>query len=349
MRLSVIVPAHNNGPFLARALKALASSTFRDYEIVVVDDASTDDTPEVAARAGVRVLRLDRNGGPARARNRGAEVATGEFLVFVDADVCVHPDTLGRFDAHFRANPEVVAVMGSYDDTPADPGFVSQFKNLMHHYVHHRSRRDAWTFWAGCGAVRRDVFLRFGGFDENYRRPCIEDIELGNRMAAAGLHIDLDPTIQATHLKRWTLAGLVRTDIRDRGVPWFLLMRHNRHMPADLNVTGTQRASVALVGLLLALLAALSFTLVTGAGFMAGIAALGAASAASALVYLNRDCYRYLARKRGPLFALGAIPMHWLYFLYCGISVALAFAVLAWARLTGRWLVPGPWVEKTRD
>lgn len=346
MRFTVLVPAYNNGPFLARCLTALAASTCRDFEVLVVDDASTDDTPAVAERAGARVLRLDRNGGPARARNRGAAAATGDILVFVDADVCVHPDTLAGFDAHFRAHPDVVAVMGSYDDTPADPGFVSQFKNLMHHYVHHQSRTNAWTFWAGCGAVRRDVFLRFGGFDEAYGRPCIEDIELGNRIAAAGLRINLDPTIQATHLKRWTLAGLVRTDIRDRGIPWFLLMRHNRNMPADLNVTGAQRASVGLVGLVLALTLILAVALAAGAGFVARFAALAAVAGVALLVSLNWDCYCYLAGKRGWGFALRAMPLHWLYFLYCGISVGLAYTVLAWARLTGRWLVPGPWVRR---
>jgi glycosyltransferase involved in cell wall biosynthesis len=352
MRLSVIVPIYNCVPFLHRCLAALRASAWTDYEIIAVDDASTDDTPAVAEQYGARVLRLERNGGPGRARNRGAALAQGEILVFIDSDVCVHADTLSRIEAHFREHPHSDAVMGSYDDTPADPSFVSQYKNLFHHYVHQQSRTEAWTFWAGCGAMRRDVFLKFGGFDEAYTRPCIEDIELGNRLHAAGHRIDLDPEIQVTHLKKWTLWGLIRTDVRDRGVPWFLLMRRNRDMPADLNVTGAQRLCVGLIVIVIVFGLGLGLDWLAGSPLprlLARSAALGAIAAATLLVYLNRDFYRFFVRKRGWRFALGTIPLHWLYYLYCGASVALAFAALGWEKLTGRQLVVVPGTIRTHS
>jgi GT2 family glycosyltransferase len=344
VRLSVIVPAYNAAGFLDRCLQSLEDSEFRDYECIVVDDASTDDTRTVAARHPVTLLALDRNGGPARARNRGAARAQGEILVFIDSDVCVHPDTLGRIDAHFREHPSADALMGSYDDTPEHPAFVSQYKNLFHHYVHHRSSAEAWTFWAGCGAMRRDVFLAFGGFDESYTRPCIEDIELGSRLHASGHRIDLNPTIQVTHLKRWTLWGLVRTDVRDRGIPWFLLMRQRRSIPADLNMTRAHRVSVALVAALVILCSILAGSLV---GLPKGshtlpMAAASMAACALLLVFLNRDLYQFFARKRGLAFAAATVPLHWLYYLYCGASVVLALAAQLWAQLTGQRLVPLP-------
>ncbi|MBI4516694.1 MAG: glycosyltransferase family 2 protein [Deltaproteobacteria bacterium] len=343
VRLSVIVPAYNCAAFLDRSLTALARSSFRDYECIVVDDASTDHSRDVAAKHGVRLLALGSNGGPARARNRAAEQARGEILVFIDADVCVHPDTLGRIDAHFRAHPQVEALMGSYDDTPAHRGFVSQYKNLFHHYVHQTSRSQAWTFWAGCGAIRRPLFLQFHGFDESYRRPCIEDIELGFRLAASGHRIDLEPAVQVTHLKRWTLWNLLRTDVRDRGIPWFLLMLRDRTMPADLNVTRTHRLSVLLV-----------FALVAVAGValaepwlprwlpatlpLRPIAAGALAALAAALFSLNYDFYRFFLRKRGLLFTAGVLPLHWLYYLYCGVAVGAALTLHLWDRVTARRL-----------
>jgi glycosyltransferase involved in cell wall biosynthesis len=345
MRLSVIIPAYNATAVLDRCLHSLGASVFRDYECIVVDDASTDDSPAIAERYGVKVMRLERNGGPSRARNRGAEVACGEILVFIDSDVCVHPDTLSRIDAHFREHPTTDALMGSYDDTPAHPAFVSQYKNLFHHYVHHRSSSEAWTFWAGCGAVRRDVFLRFGGFDESYTRPSIEDIELGARLHAAGHRIDLNPEIQVTHLKRWTLWGLVRTDVRDRGVPWLLLMLRERSMPADLNVTFAHRISVALVGALVLLAGAMLLNALVGplTAFRLPVAgAWGMVFCAALLLFLNRDLYQFFARKRGLLFAIGTVPLHWLYYAYCGVSVLLALAAHLWQRLTGQRLVSGP-------
>lgn len=343
MRLSIIIPVYNTGHDLTRCLTALRASTFTDYECVVVDDASTDDTPAIAAAHGARVVTLERNGGPARARNQGARQARGDYVVFLDADVCVHLDTLLRIDAHFRAEPGADAVMGSYDDTPADGHFVSQYKNLFHHYVHQRSQRHAWTFWAGCGAVRREVFLRCGGFDESYRRPCVEDIELGMRLRAAGHRIDLDPSIQVTHLKRWTLLGLIRTDVRDRGIPWFGLMMRYRTMPPDLNLTIAHRVSVAVVGIMLGLLALAPLALIddrwswpqTGTFALTTLVVL-----ATVLLVLNRQLYAFFARKRGWRFALQALPLHWLYYAYCGASVLLGIGALAWTRMTARVTQP---------
>jgi len=326
-RLSVIIPVHNAAGLLSRCLQSLARSAFRDYECIVVDDASTDSSGAVATQYGATLIRLDRNGGPARARNRGAERAVGEIMVFLDADVCVHEDTLAQFDSHFRQHPSADAAIGSYDDTPADPGFVSQYKNLFHHFVHQTSRAQAWTFWAGCGAIRRDAFLASGGFDESYTRPCIEDIELGLRLCAQGRRIDLNPLIQVTHLKRWTFWNLIKTDVRQRGIPWLQLMLRDRTMPADLNVTGAHRLSVVLVfaAILLGISAALRRPL--GLGQQADAVAAAALAAVGGLLYLNRDVYRFFARKRGLLFATRALAMHWLYYAYCGFSVGAALSL----------------------
>ena len=104
--------------------------------------------------------------------------------------------------------------------TPPDPGFFSQYVNLRHHFVHQRARREDATFWAGCGAVRRTLFLRADGFDaDRYPRPSIEDTELAARIRKFGA-TKLDPDLQVTHLKRWTFRSMVETDIFSRAVPW---------------------------------------------------------------------------------------------------------------------------------
>src|SRR5207249_8693541 len=112
-----------------------------------------------------------------------------------------------------------------YDDQPAAGGLVSDFRNLLHHHVHQEGAGPATTFWAGLGAIRRDAFLAFGGFDDKrFPRPSIEDIDLGARVVERGGRIVLDPRIQGKHLKRWTIATMVRTDFRDRGLPWVELL-----------------------------------------------------------------------------------------------------------------------------
>src|SRR6185436_3746045 len=101
---------------------------------------------------------LAHNAGAAAARNAGASEAQATILLFVDADVAVAPGTVARLLAWFETQPDLDAVFGSYDDRPARAGLVSQFRNLLHHYVHQHGNPEAATFWAGFGAVRRDAF-----------------------------------------------------------------------------------------------------------------------------------------------------------------------------------------------
>ena len=224
----------------------------------MVDDASSDDSADVAARFGCRVIRLPKNRGPAAARNVGARTARGDILYFIDADVSVAFDSLQRVVDHFDQDPELDALIGSYDDEPEHPDFLSQYKNLFHHYVHQTGQPKATTFWSGCGAIRRDVFLEYSGFSENYRRPAVEDIELGYRLHAGGRKIVLDQQLKVKHLKAWTFWRLMKSDILCRGIPWTELILRDARMPDDLNLQFSQRVSVVLVYLLILSVTALA-------------------------------------------------------------------------------------------
>jgi hypothetical protein len=248
-----VIPAYNAGAHLGQCLEALSLARGSSHEIIVVDDGSTDGSKEIAARYAVRVLSGGERRGPAFARNLGARAALGELLLFIDADVCVHPDTLATIQCAFDGDPALDALIGSYDCHPRSPDFLSQYRNLMHAWTHQTAHAEASTFWSGCGAIRRSVFLEHAGFSESYGRPAIEDIELGYRLARAGRKIALDRSLQVTHLKRWTFLNLVKTDILDRGIPWTELILRDRCMPNDLNLQLSQRVSVALAFLLVGL------------------------------------------------------------------------------------------------
>ena len=188
LRISVIVPVRNGRLHLARCLEALARSEYADFEVIVVDDCSTDTTPEIVERYEACCLRTPRTVGPGSARNLGAQQARGEILAFIDSDVVVPPEALSLFDEDFSRDADLAAAFGSYDDTPAWPTFISQYKNLMHHYVHQISSESPDTFWAGCGAIRKCVFDEAGGFDgARYTTPSIEDIALGLQLAKAAI------------------------------------------------------------------------------------------------------------------------------------------------------------------
>lgn len=259
-RLTVVIPVFNSREMLRNCLTHLFHSRpAGPEECIVVDDGSTDGSGGVAAEFGCRLLTVTQRRGPAYARNLGAAAATGDILFFLDADICVHSDTLERIRDSFRAEPSLDALMGSYDDSPDHQDFLSQYRNLMHCFVHQTSRRQACTFWSGCGAIRREVFLEHGGFDESYGRPAIEDIELGYRLQQAGRSLVLDRDIQVKHLKRWTFWGLLKTDVRDRGIPWTELILRDQQMPNDLNLHLSQRISVVLTFLLIGLCGAAAY------------------------------------------------------------------------------------------
>jgi GT2 family glycosyltransferase len=310
MRLSVVVPVHNGGEDLRRCLHGLAASARPPDEVIVVDDGSTDDSAADAAALGARVVATPAGPrGPAYARNRGAEAANGDVLVFIDADVVVHADTLGRMEAVLVDEPNVAALFGCYDDNPPARSPASLFKNLLHHYVHQHGEREAGTFWAGCGAVRRAVFLEAGGFDQGYTRPSIEDIELGVRLRQAGHRIRLCPEIQATHLKRWTLRSLWRTDIFARAIPWTRLILRRGRLSSDL----------------------------VGPARLAAWPALGVLLAAAGTAALNADLYAFFLRRGGARFALLAAALHVAYLLYSSLVFAW---LLVCHRLRGKVLRP---------
>ena len=249
--MSVIVPVRNDPLNLDLCLRALRASDTLDYEIIVVDDASTDRTPEVAPWHGVGSIRMDDHSGPAAARNRGAQCARHPYLVFIDADVCVHPDTLRKLAETFLHDPTIDAVFGSYDQNPGAPDVLSQYRNLMHHYVHQTSNEEASSFWSGCGAIKRSVFLELNGFDAGYDQASVEDIEFGLRLGNAGHRVVLAKSIQVKHMKRWTLWGMIKCDVLRRGIPWTLLVLREGKLPNDLNLKYSHRLSVVLAGCLL--------------------------------------------------------------------------------------------------
>jgi len=334
MRISVIVPVHNGGEDLRRCLQGLAASTRPADEIIVVDDGSTDASAAHAAELGSRVVTtLAGPRGPAHARNRGAERATGDVLVFIDADVVVHADALAGMESVLAANPDVAALFGCYDDDPPARSAASLYKNLLHHYVHQHGCREAGTFWAGCGALRRTVFLAAGGFDEGYIRPSIEDIELGVRLRQAGHRIRLCPEVQATHLKRWTLMNLWRTDIFARAIPWTRLILRQGRLPSDLNLDWRSRlAALAAWALVGCALLALGFGL-GGSAQMAGWSALGVLFSTGAAVALNADLFAFFLRSGGARFAVIAVGLHLGYLLYSSLVFT---CLLVGHRLRGR-------------
>jgi glycosyltransferase involved in cell wall biosynthesis len=291
-------------------MTSIANVLVDDVELIVIADGEGDGTWRIAREYPARVHKINGPAGPARVRNYGASLAQGDILFFVDADVTVHPNVLERLRGHFL-DSSIAAVIGSYDDQPEVPDFVSQYRNLLHHYVHQSSDEEASTFWGACGAVRRHVFLQVGGFDDSYAGPAIEDIALGYQLCKAGFRIRLDKGLYVKHLKQWTLMSMIVTDLFQRAIPWTRLILVDRKFINDLNLRTSSRASVGLAYVtLLSMFAAFiqpAVLIITAAGL-------------ALLLALNFDVYRFYYKVRGLWFALRVIPLHFLYYLYSGLG-----------------------------
>jgi Glycosyl transferase family 2 len=303
--LSVVIPATDRRATLDRVVRAVERARAEPDEVIVVD----------------RPAHL----GPAAARNAGARRAAGDVVVFVDADVEVHADAFERIRAAFEHDDGLAAVFGSYDDDPGGEGLVSDFRNLLHHYVHQQGAGPAATFWAGLGAVRRDVLLGLGGFDEtSYPRASVEDIELGSRLHRSGGRILLDPAIQGKHLKTWTLPRMMETDLLDRGVPWLRLLLDGGSSSSVLNLGWRHRIGAGGAVVLVAALARRNFQL--------------AAALALALLVLDAEFYGLLWRRRGMKLLAAGLPLHLVHRLtsVAAVPVALTTHLLARRRSARR-------------
>lgn len=324
-QISFIVPFHRGLADLERCVRALVPVP-SPGELVIVADGAEEDCQHLVRACGARLVDISGTSGPAVARNLGAAAAAGDVLVFIDADVVVSRASIERLSRLFDAPDAPAAVFGAYDDRPDDQRFMSQYKNLSHSFIHHSGERQARTFWAGFGAVRRDAFRAVGGFDERFGRPSVEDIDLGYRLNAAGYDVVLDPALSACHLKRWTLRSAIASDVLDRGIPWTQLLFRYGAMHNDLNLRVEYRLSVVLAYLALGSVAFAAYE---------PRAVAVAALALGGLTVLNRRYYRYFHRKRGALFTAGVWALHFLQHVCNGLSFVAGAVLFYSARYLG--------------
>jgi GT2 family glycosyltransferase len=185
-RFSVVVPAHNRRLLLEQTLSSVWAQTCRDFEVIVVDDGSTDNTDAYLATLGdrVRTLRLDGR-GPGAARNAGAVIATGQYLAFLDSDDLWLPWTLATFDAVVTTHQPALLCASFRDyEHPAELADERAGPLVVHAFA------DYYSTWprqlavgAGMIAVRKSEFDRVGGFAAD--RVNLEDHDLTLRLGTA--------------------------------------------------------------------------------------------------------------------------------------------------------------------
>lgn len=310
MLISVVIPARNAAATLRDCLKAIDSSTYPYHEVIVVDDGSVDGTAAIAESHDCRVVRPPTNLGAANARNLGARAASGDAILFTDADCLLQPDALARIVGAL-ADSAVAGVVGLLGPKIRYADFASQFKNLWMYYTYSRlaaspaAREGVGLFFTSIAAIRKPIFAQMGGFDFNYQgRSVTEDIEFGQRLFTAGHRVLLDGQLQVEHLKHYTLAQILKTDL-ERAAGLTRTWLRKRLEPRSRRSGEKYYASVPLTfGLSVPLAWLLPVLLL-----LAAFAGNGAWLVIAALVYmlllaLNAQFLSVLFRQRGLVFGL---------------------------------------------
>jgi N-acetylglucosaminyl-diphospho-decaprenol L-rhamnosyltransferase len=217
--VSIVVVVYESGPTLAECLAAVRAQTYRGYEIILVDNASSDGTAQAAVRADPAIALIENaeNLGFAAAVNQGARVATGRWLALLNPDAYADPDWLARLMAATEANPNV-RCFTSRQLMAEDPTKLDGLGDVMAlagypfrgGYTHPNPGvlEPGWVFSACGGAmmIDRDLFLGVGGFDERLFCYC-EDVDLGYRLRLIGEPTLLVPDAVVRHVGSASTGG----------------------------------------------------------------------------------------------------------------------------------------------
>lgn len=289
---SIIIPFYGKESDLRSCLTALTESSYEQFECIVVNDGWEGDLSWIEEEFDVKYFRIQ-NSGCNVARRFGVSRASHDWLLFVDADCSVHRDTLEVMAGYIKNNPDEVALIGSYDDKPHAKPWVSQYRNLLHHFTHQSAPDHINSFWTGCGAIRKDIWDKLGGVTSN--REGIRDIELGYKLAEAGHLVRVCKDVQVTHLKEWSWYSMIKTDLFKRAIPWTRLLINNRLPELNLNVSRGNMLSVLFVGITLMLLFLKPKT---------------AFYSYSGFILMNLKLWRFLSSKHGLIFGIFSVFAH---------------------------------------
>ena len=325
--VSIIIPARNSSATLKRCILAANQAGDSVAEIIVVDDASTDSSGEIALQMGCTVIRNHSRQGAAKSRNQGSREAKGVWLLFIDSDIEI-PNGSADQMLDFLREQKISAAIGLLQKKTEQLNFSSKYENYyMHrHYYIHDYRMP--IFYTSFAMIRKTIFQESGGFNENYAGASIEDMELGQRLVACGIDIFLNKLVQVNHLKAFTACQLLKTNFKKAvGTMKIRLRNRSKKIPAKALVAPPSKfvLGIPLTGLLL-LLAMGAICL------KSPHLAMAACIIPCIILTLNRDWLKFLFLEEGGLFTVKAAGFLFINFLVYGLGIVYASISFALGR-----------------
>ena len=228
VKISVIVPAYNAAETILTLLSSLSNQSFKDFEVIVIDDCSQDNTPHIVQSFPYSLIQLSENHGPAYCRNAGAGAAKGEILVFTDSDCLAAHTWLENIHKNFLQN-DFAALMGRLvlmpstllGDSISAIGFPAG-GSIGFEKIWKVDQKGFTDSLSSCNcAVRKDVFDKIGGFDESFPYPGGEDSLLAYALRRLNYRIKYCPDVLVSHAARDSLIGFLKWQFR-RGISSYI-------------------------------------------------------------------------------------------------------------------------------
>ncbi len=185
--ISIIVPAYNSENTIVPLIESVLKSDYLSYELIIVDDCSTDNTVKkikpYLRNNRIRLIKLKKNSGPAKARNVGAKIAKYNILFYIDSDVEIFPNTLKIIQRSYKEKPEMSAMIGICHINPINKGLFPKYRALLEYswFLNQHNKKNTF-FTPRVGTIKKNVLLELGGFDEKYKGADVEDYEFGYRL-----------------------------------------------------------------------------------------------------------------------------------------------------------------------
>jgi len=316
--ISIIIPNHNGEKTIGRCLDAAFASRYPNFEVMVVDDCSTDHSIAIIDKYPCRLIRLPEHGGASKARNTGAQNSKGDVLFFIDNDCLLQADTLAKAAAVYQQEGPGVVIGGTYTLLPYDQTFFSIFQSVYIHYSETKNTGNPDYIATHAMIIAKSLFQQSGGFNE-YFMPILEDVEYSHRLRQKGIRLLMKPDIQVQHIFNFSLAKSMRNGIR-KSKYWSIYSIKNRDLLSDSG-TASLEFKFNVLACFVAILLVLIGILVKSWVFILPVLLLFGCN-----LFLNRNLLRAFHRVRGPFFAISAGLYYTLVYPFAvGIGVCSGF------------------------
>jgi len=230
-RACVIIPNYNGSRTIGKCLEAVYAMDYDDFEVIVVDDCSEDNSVEIVKSFPCKLIKLQRQSGSSIARNIGALNSDAGILLFTDSDCLPEKDFLPLAIKTLREKGPGAVVGGTYTRKPCDKDFFSLFQSVFINYSETKNSDSPNYIAAHAMVIYAEDFRKTGCFPEHFL-PIIEDVEFSHRLRRLGHRLFINPEMLVRHIFNFSLYKSMRNAMK-KSMFWMIYSLDNKDLFDD--------------------------------------------------------------------------------------------------------------------